>query len=369
MGKHAAVADLHHEGLKEGSAKSQCARILDTKVVECSILLLVFLDIILLSIEAGIDHHLLCIDGQVVPGPAGLSQPHHALLQRSWGPLGWAIAPMISAEADAASEAVPKTSTGTGDIVVPEKEPPDEDFGTLSTRVKGTVLHVKHKHSLANEPVSDDPKGMKVIDNIHSPKGPDRKNLEHLDKDEHKETQHKEVMHHKHAGHHRGTSDDGGHSEHGAHGHSSSRVLMCETRDGHHAEHIAHNCHLASICILCIFLLEITLKVWIDPVGFWHNKFLVLDFMVILVSLLTDTIIMWWVQMHEPSRAKELATIAAALLFVRCWRVIRIAHGLAEHVHHEHEKELATEEITHRSEQLEAELKAAQRELRSVRGY
>jgi hypothetical protein len=356
--KHAAVAHLHHDGLQEGSAKSVCAKVLDSKGVECAILLLVFVDMALLSVEAGIDHHLLCIDGEVVPRPAGLSSKHHALVQSTWG---W---PKASQSSDASSQRISKASLSiaAGDQTMQGSEVMFLDVGSkpLYQRVPGTVLHLKQKDSVDKGPVTDDPKGYDTIDNIHS---------------EHKEPQRKEVVHHKRVVHHRGASHDDhaehdeGHSEHGLHDGGPSHVLMCETKHGHHAHHIAHSCHTASIWILCIFLLEISLKFWVNPVGFMHNWFLILDATVIIVSLITDTIIIMWVKEHDPAHEKDVNSFCAALLFVRCWRVIRIAHGLAEHVHHEHEKEQHAQALTYRSDELEAELRNTKEELRSVRGY
>lgn len=387
--KHAAVADLHHDGLKDGSARSHCAKILDSKIVECSILLLVFVDIGLLSIEAGIDHHLLCIEGEVVPRPAGLPAQHHFLLQRAWGPLGWPIAPMSDAGVDRGSQALFNSSSGIGvvDQSLHETEKASSDVHPQSSplRIKSTVLHVKHKHSAGRAPVSDDPDGLDVIKKIHSSDSDRSEDEKHLKKRKHEHHGHKpkEVFHHKHAAHHKGKAhsehaetsashsehETHGHSELGAHGNGPKEVLMCETRHGHHAHHIAHSCHLASIYILCIFLAEITLKFWVNPSGFCHNHFLVLDATVIIVSLVTDTLIMWWVQTHSPEQVKELAMIAGALLFVRCWRVVRIAHGLAEHVHHAHHEHVEHEELTKRSSELEEELRTTREELRSARGY
>merc|ERR1712224_237825 len=93
----------------DGSCKSQTAKVLDSKKCEC-LLLLVLVDIALLSVEAGIDHHLICVNGEVIPRPVGLPPPHHffmemtdgqppphqIFLQITDGYVGWPTTPMSS---------------------------------------------------------------------------------------------------------------------------------------------------------------------------------------------------------------------------------------------------------------------------------
>lgn len=350
--KHDAVAGVHHAGLKEGSAKSRIARILDSQWIEAFILFLVFVDIGLLSMEAGIDHHMLCIDGHVVPRPAGLPASHHAFMQIAAAPLGWAIAPMNDgAGVDTSSQAIPDISPAVN----------------LKARLQGTIHHVKHKRAVGAD-VTDDPEGLEVIKDIHSSSGDDDK--------KHHGREHKEVSHHEHAAHPEGKTHSEGehhgtgkaHGEHGGHGHGTNEVLMCETRHGHHSHHISHSCHQASIVILVIFLIEISLKFWVNPSGFCKNWFLIIDAVVIIVSLITDTLISWWVETYKPEKQSDVAAIAAALLFVRCWRIIRIAHGLAEHLHAANEEKEEMAETTEKAKELEEELRKTKQELRAARG-
>jgi hypothetical protein len=131
-----------------------------------------------------------------------------------------------------------------------------------------------------------------------------------------------------------------GHSPEGGHHHGgyTNEVLTCETRDGHHAHGIVHYCHLASIGILVLFMIEIALKFWIKPGKFMHNYFLIIDATIVLVSLIIDTVVTWYVMSHlshnnaEDIRG-ELTLVVAVLLFVRLWRVVRIVHGLLNYIH------------------------------------
>jgi hypothetical protein len=357
---HDAVAGIHHDNLEEGSTKSKVGKVLDSKAAECFILLLVLVDICLLSVEAGIDHHFLCIHGEVVPRPVGQPPPHHFFLEHSNGFLSWQPTPIfpsvtfpafhdLKLGVDSATEGIHQALLSSAAVDSKSRGNAEQSLTVAPhTQIAKSKTYLNHKLALKpeeKEPHHEDPGG--------------------------------------HSGHedskaHHGHAEGEAHGEHGAHGHGPDEVLMCETRDGHHAHHIAHSCHIASIAILFIFLVEISVKYWVNPDAFIHNWFLILDATVIIVSILTDTLVMWWVESSNPKNIdkSDVAAIAGALLFVRCWRVIRIAHGLGEHMHHAHEKEHKAEhlqeELHHTKEELQQvkqELDATKKELAKVRGH
>jgi len=446
---------IHHDGMEQGSTKSKVAKALDSKSVECFILLLVFVDIGLLSVEAGIDHHLLCIHGEVVPRPAGLPPPHHHFfLETDHYYLHWdepekpvkALPASGKAGDDDSPATIPQAASGILQAPWNSLAGPSGIFAQIGAHARANKKPVEHgawnwpvapmssfpafrapvqrrdvsedqapvklvapyAGSLAvgvhglGEPVTVDPEGLPDHDNYdHGPPPAEHGHGEH-EHGEHEHGEHKHAEPHKEHGHHEehgkheehgghgehgkhgehaepeGHGEHGGHGEHrehgehgehGAHGHHGhpNEVLMCETRDGHNAHHIAHSCHMASIVILCIFLIEISLKYWVNPVGFCKNWFLILDAVVITVSLLTDTLVTWWVETYKPDRKQDIAMIAGALLFVRCWRVVRIAHGLAEHAHHAKEEHEHFEHLEHEVHELEHELEKTKKELAEVR--
>merc|ERR1719221_1167378 len=61
-----------------GGLKQKCHSVLNHHWVEAAILVLVLLDVIFVSIEAGIDHELFCINGRVVPRPSSIPAEEHS---------------------------------------------------------------------------------------------------------------------------------------------------------------------------------------------------------------------------------------------------------------------------------------------------
>jgi len=263
----------HHE---EGTLKYHVASILHSKVLESIVVLLIFLDIGLLCVEAGIDHHVICINGRVVSNTTNAVKPVAAWLDKLNLQLEHELEsshPMInehelgsSQQGSGAGLASLRHNRGQGFKIVPDS------YHTRASAVQITSPHDPHGHSR-------------------------------------------------------------GHSK---------EVLMCDTRRGPRANAIAHKCHAASIAILCFFLLEISLKCWLDPEKFYKNWFTVIDATVVVVSLLVDTVVIWIVQSFSSGHTWQLTLIVAALLFVRMWRIIRIVHGLLGYMH---EKQQQQEEV------------------------
>lgn len=109
---------------------------------------------------------------------------------------------------------------------------------------------------------------------------------------------------------------------------------------GHESHHLMHTAHQWSVVILCIFLVELLLKYWVNPEHFMGNFFHKLDLFIVTVSLIIDTAAMWYIETTvEEGGAKqkdrEAVQIALGLLMLcRAWRVVRIFHGIFEQYHH-----------------------------------
>jgi len=131
-------------------------------------------------------------------------------------------------------------------------------------------------------------------------------------------------------------------------GEEEEEMLTCDTRHGEEAEHIMHTCHFWSIVILLVFSVELSVKWWAVP-GFMNSNLHRLDFFVVIVSLIIDVIVIPYVEeqalqkenegdlhmrhQHAKEIDKEMGTIlmvTALLMISRCWRLVRIVHGLYE---------------------------------------
>lgn len=119
--------------------------------------------------------------------------------------------------------------------------------------------------------------------------------------------------------------------ESGEHGEEEEEAaLVCEDKHGHHSHHIAHTCHFWSVAILCFFMLELLVKIWISPSAFFGNFFHVLDLIVVSVSLFIDTIMVQLVMYFWGDSTAGFDILSLLLLTSRLWRIARIIHGIFE---------------------------------------
>mmetsp|Transcript_36332 Transcript_36332/g.100118 ORF Transcript_36332/g.100118 Transcript_36332/m.100118 type:complete len:293 (-) Transcript_36332:82-960(-) len=103
-------------------------------------------------------------------------------------------------------------------------------------------------------------------------------------------------------------------------------ALVCEGENGPRAHELAHACHLASVAILVIFMVEIIAKLAVNPSEFCSNPYEILDLVVVTIALVLDT------------AGKSFAEMAAEVIIVcRFWRFVRILHGFLEIYDHEAE--------------------------------
>lgn len=336
---------------KEGT-KATVRRYLENHYVEIGVLILVLLDIAFVAMEAGIDFGVVCIGGKEVPhgSPAGAHLVHqhggepshghtHSLLLGE----GSILSPE-SAVLGLAAHAFSRLSAGpaltqwmTGDRATP----------TLRrSHAMSTPLHVRAVHA-------DSDSFLGVTDRMSASTPSVEVQPEHAKHNSAKDGGHPAQVHdHEQAGSHEG----GVHQQEGSHDHDEGHsehpeVLVCEGHHGHTVHHIVHTCHFWSVVILCIFAVELILKIWAIPnflADPWHK----LDCAVVFFSLLTDTLVMWLIEsMKSTDKEKEeregtMYTLMALVLLSRCWRIVRIIHGLYEF--EEKRVEVAHEFSSHR---------------------
>lgn len=77
--------------------------------------------------------------------------------------------------------------------------------------------------------------------------------------------------------------------------------------------------HYLSLAILAFFVLEISLKVFVFRLEFFHHKFEILDAIVVVVSFVLDLILLFKNHHFEA---------LGLLILLRLWRVARIINGI-----------------------------------------
>lgn len=124
-----------------------------------------------------------------------------------------------------------------------------------------------------------------------------------------------------------GASDEG---EAGAH----ESTLTCEGPHGERTLRLEHACHVASVTILLIFLVELAAKAWVNLEHFVGSKLHLVDLVVVAISFLVD--VTWPIIRSRNAELGELQAdvMKVPLLLIRLWRVVRICHGSSEMVNH-----------------------------------
>ncbi|XP_011853263.1 PREDICTED: voltage-gated hydrogen channel 1 [Mandrillus leucophaeus] len=89
--------------------------------------------------------------------------------------------------------------------------------------------------------------------------------------------------------------------------------------------------HYMSITILVFFMMEITFKLFVFRLEFFHHKFEILDAVVVVVSFVLDVVLLF--QEHE-------FEALGLLILLRLWRVARIINGIIISVKTRSERQL-----------------------------
>eukprot|EP00747_Dinoflagellata_sp_TGD_P027194 gnl/TRDRNA2_/TRDRNA2_132456_c1_seq1.p1 gnl/TRDRNA2_/TRDRNA2_132456_c1~~gnl/TRDRNA2_/TRDRNA2_132456_c1_seq1.p1 ORF type:complete len:376 (-),score=73.76 gnl/TRDRNA2_/TRDRNA2_132456_c1_seq1:97-1224(-) len=332
-------------GLIKGTCRQRATQFAESPWIELIVVLLVIADVVLVSIEAGVDHHALCIHGYRL---RGITQS--TVLSPYKG---------IAEEANLLQVRQPDWE----DPIAPDFIAPASFRG----RVPSSYLGVGHgRMSL----ISDAPPHQQGVAAQKHSDLPENSA-------EHPEDEHHDGGHdHEEKPHDHGHSAGGDHAEHHSdeehehhsdehHGHALGPAgsLVCEDRYGHEATHLAHQLHMWSIAILCFFVIELSIKLALNPKEFCTNAWHVLDLVVVVLSLIIDVFVMWYIAENaETLRNKkdEVEMIIVLLIICRIWRVVRIVHGIFEvaHEQHEHQAELKHEmaELEEKNKELEKEL-------------
>jgi len=301
------LMERNHD-IPAGSTKEKVGRALESQYAEFFIMFLILCDVILVSIEAGIDHQYVCIDGQVV------QESPDSIAGGSVHSFGY----LESSAMDQLMDRVPNPMSYL--------QGPTARNGM---RHRKAPLYLPGPSFLQEEPVTAknaDSKGGEPIPGETSKKEHNEGAEEHAaGKEEH-------GAGHGHGHEEHGHGEEHGHASHDAHGHGHGHeevnlALVCDHPEGHHAHHISHTCHMLSIGILCIFLVELLLKYWIHPKHFCSSKFELLDLFVVVSSLIVDIYISWLISEHKAG-AKDAQYILILLIVLRLWRVVRIVHGV-----------------------------------------
>jgi len=338
-------------------AKATVRRYLENHYVEIGVLVLVLLDIAFVAMEAGIDFGVVCIRGKEVPhgSPAGAH-----LVHQHGGEPGHGHRPSHSLLLGEGSLLSPESAVlGLAAHMFSRHSPgPALMQWIAGDRAAPTLLRSQAmsapSHVTAVRAGSDSFLGSTERTSASAASAevqPDHTKHELTNDDGHDA----EVHEHEQAG-------SGGHQHEGSHDHDAGHsdppdVLVCEGHHGHTVHYIVHTCHFWSIVILCIFAVELILKTWSIPnflADPWHK----LDCAVVFLSLVTDTLVVYLIEnMKSTEREKEeregtMYTLIALVLLSRCWRIVRIVHGLYEF---EEKRMEVAHEFSHRESPHHAE--------------
>lgn len=313
-----------HEDAEDGSLKKRVGEILESRWVEVLIVLLVIADICLVVMEVGIEEHFFCINGKVVTCPEPLA--HRAGMRISVG-----------------GEHGIDIST---DHAMDAGHHGGHHFLQASLASGGLRRRLRAAGSLATSAVEALPQLAASAGGRLGVRGA-------LPPDLGMPFQFLQLPgegpHGTAGGGHHGTPESvGGGHEHAGEGelcpHPGEKILVCESRYGHHAMHMAHTCHSLSVLILCVMMIELLVKWWVNPEEFCSNFYHKLDLFVTSISLLLDTIIFQIIHSYEHASHKDqeekesvLLIVSGLILLARTWRVLRICHGIFEELHVVHE--------------------------------
>jgi hypothetical protein len=307
-----AILGHYHSGLtEEHGHKTQLAKIMSSRGLDVLILVLILLDLVCVSVESTIDLHIACVNGAVVP-----------LAREKLIELGNSQTNDVeSGAASLAQSSVPTTDA----LVVTAR-------GAVDTAEESSSPKIQAFDAFAPAGILDRVRRSKAM----RPRPPPQRHLESLES-----LDHGVASHPRWQGNFTPIAFSTKQMEEED---ETPTALVCETRSGPTAHHIAHTAHKLSIYILVIFTVEIFLKIYVNPKHFFSNHWEVLDLVVVLVSLAFDTVI-----------EGMFEEVVEVLIVVRLWRVVRIVHGFVEVMDSDAEyiKELK-EELERTQERCEA---------------
>lgn len=297
-GKPSILSHVHAGDHKEDHHKSKLANFLSSRTLDIIILALVLADVLCVSVESAIDLHVACVGGVVVPMAPGrlveFGNTQTALTQAdNVGKSDASLAEGSLAAAEnlsvAAAEVV--AITASGDVENTEEFSATMDRPTNTTPPASVLSRSRRSKAMRPRPP---PQGrLESLDDGIVDRPSQQRNFTPIALLT-KEMEEEETRH-------------------------PPSALVCDSRHGPKAHHIAHTAHKFSIYILVIFTLELFLKIYVNPRHFFGNCWEVLDLVVVLVSLALDTVVEGYFE-----------EVVEVLICCRLWRVVRIVHGFIE---------------------------------------
>jgi len=280
--------DLLPEGEEEdqyppGSMRHKVVHILTNWKFELFIVVLIIGDLVFTLIEVGIDYKKVCIGGELVPvgrqSIKGLSMQQYSMKP--------------------AFESPPSTEHDLGHNTSLSSPALFADMGTLQKEaVRGAVMLQ----------VSNAVEGLAKVAHFTN-------------------KQREEVPAAQPEGSENAETGEEGHGEH------EESTLVCEGPHGENRHHLSHTCHMGSVAILTVFLLELMAKAWVNFSQFVSSFFQLLDLAVVSISFFVDFV--WpFIIGHIVTQASDHLlgesqsdAIKFLLLTVRLLRIVRVIHG------------------------------------------
>ena len=103
----------------------------------------------------------------------------------------------------------------------------------------------------------------------------------------------------------------------------------CDDHKYASVHNVSYALFLATLFILCSFELELAALFFVLRGGFFKNKLYLIDFVVVTAALILEVVVKYGVGTNE-------GDIAGVLTFARCWRFVRLGHGLVSSLHEAH---------------------------------
>jgi len=259
------VTTRMHWGLNRESRKYRIGRILESQPMELLILFLVLCDFSLVSLECGIYHRFLCVNGRMVPG-AHLDAPPAQPLPAS-SHAAHEVLPLPLSVHAAPSALLQLSSTGAVKRLTSETLAVGSDIGgrdnasdsNMATSISKLVASLLSSGAVTQHP----------------------------------------------------------------HRESEDLVLVCEDRHGPLAGKVMIWCDFFSVAILVAFLIELLLKLWVHPEHFKRSTLHCIDLFVVVLSLFMDMVQM---VLHFMDIGVDVKILEMLLVIIRLWRVMRIFH-------------------------------------------
>lgn len=281
---HDLLPDDEEDQFPPGSMKGKVAHILTHWKFELFIVVLIIGDLVFTLIEVGIDYKMVCVGGELVPvgrqSIKGLSMQQY--------PMTPTFKSMPSTLHDLGHNTSLSSPAFSADTVSLQNE---AVRGAVMLQVSNAVEGLARVAHFTNKQSEEVPAAQ--------PEGSENAETE-----------------------------EEGHGEH-----EDSHTLVCEGPHGENRHHLSHTCHLGSVAILTVFLMELMAKAWVNFSKFVSSFFQLLDLAVVSISFIVDFVWPFVIGHLVKSASDHLLgesqsdAIKFLLLTVRLLRIVRVIHG------------------------------------------